>query len=123
MARIRGKGQERSNISKAGGTLESPSIEFGEDPDSILVENLIASVAQHQREKNGEQTRNRMWAGSLSGYWCFKAPLGFRYERRPGHGNILVRDEALETIIQEAFEGLASGRFAAQVEVKRFFEA
>lgn len=104
----------RADIGKAGGTLESPSIEFGEDSDSILVENLLASVAQHQREKNGEQTRNRMRARIMSGYWCFKPPLGFRYERRPAHGNLLVRDEPLATIIQEAFEGFASGRFAAR---------
>jgi site-specific DNA recombinase len=115
--------QLRADISKAGGTLESPSIEFGEDSDSILVENLLASVAQHQREKNGEQVRNRMRARIMSGYWCFKAPLGFRYERRPGHGNMLVRDEPLASIVQEAFEGFAAGRFQSQVEIKRFFEA
>ncbi|HMR34516.1 MAG TPA: recombinase family protein, partial [Geminicoccus sp.] len=34
----------RSALSEAGGKLESPSIEFGEDSDSILVENLLASV-------------------------------------------------------------------------------
>ena len=39
----------RGLIPGAGGTLESPSIEFGEDPDSLLVENLLASVSQHQR--------------------------------------------------------------------------
>lgn len=115
--------QLRADIGKAGGTLESPSIEFGEDSDSVLVENLLASVAQHQREKNGEQVRNRMRARIMSGYWCFKAPLGFRYERKVGHGNMLVRDEPLASIIQEAFEGFAAGRFQAQVEVKRFFEA
>ena len=52
----------RGAIAKAGGSLESPSIEFGEDSDSILVENLLASVSQHQRQKNGEQTKNRMRA-------------------------------------------------------------
>ena len=52
----------RSLILKAGGRLESPSIEFGEDSDSLLVENMLASVAQHHREKNGEQTKNRMRA-------------------------------------------------------------
>ena len=36
--------QLRSSISSAGGKLESPSIEFGEDSDSRLVENLLASV-------------------------------------------------------------------------------
>ncbi len=37
--------QLRADISKAGGILESPSIEFGDDSDSMLVENLLASVS------------------------------------------------------------------------------
>ena len=48
----------RVKIGDAGGVLVSPSIEFGEDSDSQLVENLLASVSQHQRQKNGEQTVN-----------------------------------------------------------------
>ena len=55
----------RAEIDRAGGTLESPSIEFGDDSDSILVEHLLASVSQHQRQKNGEQARNRMRARML----------------------------------------------------------
>ncbi|MEO1407250.1 MAG: recombinase family protein, partial [Pseudomonadota bacterium] len=43
--------QLRADLAEAGGILESPSIEFGEDSDSILVENLLASVSQHQRQK------------------------------------------------------------------------
>lgn len=41
----------RASIKSVGAILESPSIEFGEDSDSILVENLLASVSQHQRQK------------------------------------------------------------------------
>ena len=115
--------QLRADISRAGGVLESPSIEFGEDSDSILVENLLASVSQHQRQKNGEQTINRMRARTLNGYYVFQAPVGYRYERVSGHGNMLVRDEPYATILQEAFEGYASGRFDSQAEVKRFLEA
>jgi DNA invertase Pin-like site-specific DNA recombinase len=66
----------RTAISAAGGKLESPSIEFGEDSDSQLVENLLASVSQHQRQKNGEQTKNRMRARAMNGYWVFPAPVG-----------------------------------------------
>jgi site-specific DNA recombinase len=113
----------RADISSAGGRLESPSIEFGEDSDSILVENLLASVSQHQRQKNGEQTLNRMRARTLNGYWCFAAPVGYRYERRSGHGNILVRDEPNATYLAEALEGYATGRFDTQAEVKRFLES
>ena len=113
----------RTSPSSAGGRLESPSIEFGEDSDSILVENLLASVAQHQREKNGEQTKNRMRGRVMNGYWVFRAPIGYRYEKTGGHGKLLVRDEPHASILQEALEGFASGRFASQAEVKRFLES
>ena len=115
--------QLRSAIASAGASLESPSIEFGEDSDSILVENLLASVSQHQRQKNSEQTLNRMKARLMNGYWVFQAPVGYRYQRRSGQGNMLVRDEPLASIIQEGLEGYASGRFQLQSEVKRFLES
>ncbi|MCR9086857.1 MAG: recombinase family protein [Rhodobacteraceae bacterium] len=54
-----------------GGKLESPSIKFGEDSDSVLIENMLVSVSRHQRQKNAEQTRNRMRARAMSGYWCY----------------------------------------------------
>lgn len=85
----------RVKISDAGGVLVSPSIEFGEDSDSQLVENLLASVSQHQRQKNGEQTINRMRARVQNGYWVFQAPVGYRYERVSGHRKLLVRDEPI----------------------------
>ena len=112
----------RVKIGDAGGVLVSPSIEFGEDSDSQLVENLLASVSQHQRQKNGEQTVNRMRARMQNGYWVFQAPVGYRYERVSGHGKMLVRDEPNASVLQEALEGYASGRFETQVEVKRFLE-
>ena len=113
----------RDAIAAAGGRLESPSIEFGEDSDSILVENLLASVSQHQRQKNAEQTRNRMRARIQNGYWPFISCMGFKHIHAPGQGKVLVRDEPLASIIQEGLEGFASGRFESQAEVKRFFES
>ena len=113
----------RAMVAEAGGKLESPTLEFGEDSDSILVENLLASVSQHQRQKNGEQTKNRMRGRALNGYWVFSAPPGYKYEHVVGHGNLLVRDEPIASVIQEALEGFASGRFETQAEVKRFLEA
>ena len=113
----------RSMLENAGGKLESPSIEFGEDSDSLLIENLLASVAQHHREKNGEQTLNRMRARMMNGYWCFQAPVGYKYARVGHHGKLLVRNEPIASIVQEALEGYASGRFESKAEVKRFFES
>jgi len=41
---------------------------------------------------------------------------------RGRNSKILVRDEPLASIVQEALEGFASGRFQTQGEVKRFLE-
>ena len=114
--------QLRANIANVGAILESPSIEFGDDSDSILVENLLASVSQHQRQKNGEQTINRMRARVLNGYWVFQAPIGYKYQRVKGQGNLLVRDEPMASIVQEMLEGYGSGRLQIQAECKRFLE-
>ena len=99
----------RTAIGDAGGILKSPTIEFG--------------VSQHQRQKNGEQTVNRMRARVMNGFWCFACPVGYEYKRVPGQGNILVPDERLASIVTEALEGFAVGRFASQVEVRRFLES
>ena len=113
----------RAAIANAGGVLESPSIEFGEDSDSQLIEHLLASVSAHARVKNAEQTRNRMEARIRSGYYPFAPPWGYVSTHTEGHGNVLVRDEPLASIIQQALEGYASGRFQTQAEVKRFLES
>ena len=113
----------RELITSAGGELISPSIEFGKNSDSKLIENIRASVAQHQREKNAEQTKDRMRARVMNGYWVFWAPKGFKFKKRRGMGSVLVRDEPLASIIAEGLEGFASGRFETQVELKRFFES
>lgn len=82
--------QLRTAISGAGGKLESPSIEFGDDSDSQLVENLLASVSQHQRQKNSEQVVNRMRARASNGYWVSYPALGYRFENVAGHGKPYV---------------------------------
>ncbi len=120
---IRGHWDLRDLLHDAGAKLESPSIEFGEGSDSILVENLLASVSQYQRQKNAEQTSNRMRARAMNGYWVTRAPIGYRFERVAGHGKLLVRHEPLASIVAEALEGYASGRFQTVTEIKRFLEA
>ncbi len=113
----------RAAISMVGGILESPSVEFGEDADSELREYILATVSQHSRRKNAEQTINRMKARMQNGYWVSRPPIGYRMERKPGHGKFLVRDEPYTSIVAAALEGYASGRFETIVEVKRFFES
>ena len=113
----------RAKIAEVGGRLESPTMEFGEDSDSKLIENLLASVSQHGRQKNAEQAKHRMWARMMNGYWVFTAPIGYRYKRISGHGKMLVRNEPAASIIAEVFEGFASGRFESRSEIKRYLDA
>ncbi|MCB9976609.1 MAG: recombinase family protein [Rhodospirillales bacterium] len=113
----------RAAITMAGGILESPTLEFGDDADSELQEYILATVSQHQRKKNAEQTLNRMHSRVLAGYWVFQTPVGYRYQRSSGQGKILVRDEPVASIIKEGLEGFASGRFQSQAEVMRFFQS
>lgn len=111
----------RAAISATGARLECPSFEFGESSDDILVENLLASVSQHQRQKNGEQVKNRMRGRLLNGYWCFTKRPGYEYARVAGQ-KILVPREPVASIVTEALEGFASGRFQTRAEVQRFLE-
>ena len=113
----------RMAIQEAGGILQSPSIEFGQDSDSQLVENMLASVSQHHRQKNAEQVKNRMRSRMLNGYWVLCAPRGYKVEKRGAHGKMLVRDEPLASIIKEGLEGFAEERFGTPVEVQVFFES
>lgn len=57
------------------------------------------------------------------GFWVFQAPVGYQYTRSRRGGKTLIRNEPLASIVQEALEGFAAGRFTSQAEVKRFLEA
>ncbi len=113
----------KARLAMAGGLLESPTMKFGDSPDDKLIKNLLASVAEHRREKIAETTKHRIQGRAMNGYWVFHAPQGYKYEKVAGHGKLLVRDEPVASIIQEALQGFASGRFETQAEIKRFLES
>ena len=113
----------RNAIRGLGATLVSPSMEFKDDPDSMFIEHVLASLSEHQSGKNKKQTVDRMRGRLLNGHWPFNPPIGFERKRLPELGNTFVRDEPVASIIQEALEGFAGGRFQTQAEVKRFLEA
>ena len=111
----------RAALNKLNCTLESPTVEFAEDADSKLVENLLASVAEHQRGKNAEQVKNRMRARLLNGCWTFsKSMPGYRFHRTTEFGKLLVKDQPVAKTVKQALEGYASGRFQTITDVQRF---
>jgi site-specific DNA recombinase len=53
-----------------------------------------------------------------SGFWVFRAPIGYRYvSAQSGGGKVLVPDEQIAPIVRQALEGFATGPFASQAEV------
>jgi site-specific DNA recombinase len=113
----------RDAVAKAGGKLESPKRVYADDPDDDLLEIMEAAFASEHRRKNAEQAKDRMKGRMLNGFWVFHAPLGYRYEKSPTGGSVLVRVEPVASIIGEALNGYASGRFNSRAEVKRFMES
>lgn len=112
--------QLRRAVKNSGGILVSPSMEFRDSATGRFFENIMASGSQFQREHNAEQVKNRMMARSTNGYWCFWPPVGYRFEKVEGHGKLMRRNEPVASLVQEALEGFASGRFQTPTEVARF---
>jgi DNA invertase Pin-like site-specific DNA recombinase len=119
---IRGHWDLRDLLREAGGRLVSPKMEFKDDADSVMVENIHATFAQHFRQKNAEQTLRRMRARLLNGFWPFQAPVGYKYVGEKGRGRVLVHDEPAASIVQEALEGFCSDRFGTQADVMRYLQ-
>ena len=103
--------------------MECLNFKFEDTPEGQFVETVIAAQGQLERLQNRRQTLQKMKARVERGYYVFAVPVGYRYEKVGAHGRLLVRDEPLASIVQEALEGYASGRFQLQAEVKRFLEA
>lgn len=113
----------RQELATYNATVECLNFNFEDTPEGQLVETVIAAQGQLERLQNRRQTLQKMKARVERGYYVFAVPVGYRYEKAGSHGRLLVRNEPLASIVQEALEGYASGRFQLQAEVKRFLEA
>ena len=112
----------RYTLESYGASVECLNYKFEDTPEGEFMETVFAAQGQLERQQNRRQTIQKMRARLENGYWVFQAPVGYRYQKVSGQGNVLVRDEPRASIVQEALEGYASGRFQLQAEVKRFLE-
>ncbi|QBY01109.1 recombinase family protein [Rhodophyticola sp. CCM32] len=103
--------------------VECLNFKFEETPEGEFIETILAAQGQLERKQNGRQVAQKMQARMENGYWIHTAPIGYCYQTIKGRGKVLVPNPPFDAIIREAFEGFASGRFATQAEVKRFFES
>ncbi len=103
--------------------VASPNFKFDDTPEGEFIETIIAAQGQLERKQNRRQVIQKMTARFERGYYTMYPPVGYRYEKdKAGGGKILVRHEPNASIVQEALEGYASGRFQMLADVVRFLE-
>lgn len=113
----------RREFQQRGARIECLNFKLDDSPEGKFVETIFAAQGELEREQNRRQVIQKMKARVEKGYYVFHPPVGYRYDKDRTHGKLLVRQEPVASIIAEALEGYASGRFRSQVEVKRFLES
>jgi site-specific DNA recombinase len=104
-------------------SIECLNFKIDDTPEGEFIETIIAAQGALERKQNGRQVAQKMRARMENGYWIHTAPVGYEYQTVKGHGKVLVPKEPFASILREAFEGYAVGRFQTQAEVKRFLES
>jgi DNA invertase Pin-like site-specific DNA recombinase len=112
----------RQALTLRGAKVECLNFKFEDTPEGEFIETILAAQGQLEREQNKRQVIQKMTARLEKGYYVFAPPTGYRFKKTAEHGKLLVRDEPAASIIAEAMEGYACGRFSMIVEVQRFLE-
>ncbi len=112
----------RREFAERGALIQFLNLNTEDTPEGRFTEIIFAAQAQLEREQNKRQSYDKTKARLEQGYWTRRAPRGYRYVRAKGGGKELVRDEPIASIVQEALEGYANGRFSSATEVRRFLE-
>jgi len=113
----------RLEMEKRGATRECLNFNFEDTPEGRFNETINAAVSELDRETIARQSRQKTIARLEAGYSVVsRPPIGLKYEKARGGGKVLVRDEPHASIVADALEGFASGRFGSQSEVARYLE-
>jgi len=112
----------RREMAARGAVRECLNFNFEDSPEGKFFETIAAAQGELEREQNGRQVRQKMRARAENGFYCFGKIIGYRYEKHSSGGKILAPEEPQASVIREAFEGLACGRFQSVAEVARFLE-
>lgn len=112
----------RRELASRGAMIECLNFKFEDTPEGKFIETVIAAQGELEREQNRRQVIQKMQARVENGYWVFRAPIGYKYVRSGSGGKVLVPDEPLASVVKDALEGYAMGRFCSQAEVQRFLE-
>lgn len=95
---------------------------FDNTAEGRFHEIIIVAGGELERKQLGRQAVQKMTARVEQGYSVTRAPVGYRYEKQKGSGSLLVPNMPFASIVKEALEGYAGGRFESLAEVQRFLE-
>ena len=114
----------RRAMRERGAKLECLNFVFNDTLEGEFTETIAVAASELERKQMARQNRQKTKARLEQGYSTVAVPpIGFKYKLTKHEGNVLVHDEPIASIVREALEGFASGRFASQAEVKRFLES
>ena len=101
----------------------SPNFVFEKTPEGRFQQSITVAAGEYERESNARQTRQKTQARLEAGFYTFRPPVGYLYEKDKVQGKLLVQDSIVAPIVREAMEGFASGRFQTAQEVRFFLES
>ncbi len=113
----------RNQLAAYGASVECLNFTFEDTPEGEFVETIVAAQGQLERKQNQRQTIQKMKACLERGHWPFQPPIGYKRRRERGQSKMLVRDEPVASIIEQALNLYANGTLQLQAEVKRYLEA
>ena len=106
-----------------GAVRECLNFNFEDSPEGKFNEIINAAVGELDRQQTARQNNQKSIARLEQGYAVIShLPIGYKYVKVKGGNSEAVRDEPYASIITEALEGYATGRFGSQAEVVRFLE-
>lgn len=107
-----------------GAVRECLNFSFEDSPEGKFNEIINAAVGELDRQQTARQNNQKSIARLEQGYAVIsQLPIGYKYVKVKGGNSEVVKDEPYASIVQEALEGYASGRFSSQAELVRFLEA
>ncbi|MFC0810884.1 recombinase family protein [Paracoccus panacisoli] len=113
----------RKALTARGAVPKCLNFNFEDTPEGEFIETIMAAQGHLEREQNRRQVIQKMKARVENGFWVFRAPVGYKHiPAKGGGGKVLVPNEPLASVVREALEGYAHGRFSTQNEVKLFLE-
>lgn len=112
----------RLALKSRGAILKCLNYNFDESPEGRFIELMFAGQAELERGQNQRQVIQKQKARLEKGYWSFYPPPGYKYIKHPMHGKLLIPSEPKATIVRNAFEGYANGRFFGQIDVQKYLQ-